>query len=105
MYALMERSSQKSVGILMLPSHRLLVLSLSMPESNMFLPQHFLLIVRDIQLYAVHLRKLLDTIVVSLSIDYQRTWPSAYGDGGSVSWSKVIANGNGDLEVSFPDVR
>jgi hypothetical protein len=34
-----------------------------------------------------------------------RTYPSAYADGGSVSWSKVSSDGHGNLKVSHPRIR
>ncbi|KIM87649.1 hypothetical protein PILCRDRAFT_815224 [Piloderma croceum F 1598] len=38
-------------------------------------------------------------------IDYNKTWPSSYADGGKVSWTKFQSDANGDLKVSFPNIR
>jgi hypothetical protein len=42
---------------------------------------------------------------VSQSIDLTRTYPSAYADGGSVSWSKASSDGHGNLKISYPSIR
>ncbi|THV08034.1 hypothetical protein K435DRAFT_815267 [Dendrothele bispora CBS 962.96] len=38
-------------------------------------------------------------------IDYTATWPSSYADGGRVSWSTIISSSDGNLQVSFPNIR
>jgi hypothetical protein len=43
--------------------------------------------------------------IVSQPIDFTESWPSSYADGGQVFWSSARADNNGNLEVSFPDVR
>ena len=47
----------------------------------------------------------LTVITVSDAIDYNKTWPSSYADGGQVSWTQFRSQGNGDLKVSFPNIR
>jgi len=42
---------------------------------------------------------------VSQSIDLSRTYPSAFADGGSVSWSKTSSDEHGNLKISHPSVR
>lgn len=42
---------------------------------------------------------------VSDPIDYSKSWPSSYADGGVVEWTKFKSNNNGDLKVSFPQIR
>ncbi|KAJ8596145.1 hypothetical protein M405DRAFT_871487, partial [Rhizopogon salebrosus TDB-379] len=42
---------------------------------------------------------------LSQSIDLTRTYPSAYADGGSVSWSKASSDGHGNLKISYPSIR
>jgi hypothetical protein len=42
---------------------------------------------------------------VSKNIDLTRTYPSAYADGGYVSWSKVSSDEHGSLSVSHPNIR
>ncbi|KII88901.1 hypothetical protein PLICRDRAFT_175154 [Plicaturopsis crispa FD-325 SS-3] len=42
---------------------------------------------------------------LSEPIDFTKPWPSAYADGGQVSWSKAQSTSGGDLEVSFPEIR
>ncbi|KAF8644122.1 hypothetical protein AX16_008651 [Volvariella volvacea WC 439] len=44
-------------------------------------------------------------IDLSQAIDYTRTWPSSYADGGKVGWARVRSESNGNLKVSFPNVR
>ncbi|KDQ60583.1 hypothetical protein JAAARDRAFT_76873 [Jaapia argillacea MUCL 33604] len=44
-------------------------------------------------------------INLSEPIDYNKTWMSAYADGGYVTWSTALSNANGDLKVSFPNIR
>ena len=42
---------------------------------------------------------------VSEPIDLSATWPSSYADGGQVSWSKAESDPDGNLKVSFPEIR
>ncbi|KAF8163069.1 Alpha/Beta hydrolase protein, partial [Crassisporium funariophilum] len=42
---------------------------------------------------------------ISEPIDYSRSWPSSYADGGEVRWDTTSSNDQGDIEVSFPGVR
>ncbi|KIM48997.1 hypothetical protein M413DRAFT_92377 [Hebeloma cylindrosporum] len=42
---------------------------------------------------------------LSHPIDYNRSWPSSYADGGLVRWSQVTSSRHGDIEISFPHVR
>ncbi|KAG1842649.1 hypothetical protein DFJ58DRAFT_731968 [Suillus subalutaceus] len=42
---------------------------------------------------------------VSKNIDLTRTYPSAYADGGYVSWSKASSDEHGSLKVSHPNIR
>ncbi|KAF9036995.1 hypothetical protein BDZ89DRAFT_1061691 [Hymenopellis radicata] len=42
---------------------------------------------------------------LSEPIDYHKTWPSSYADGGRVSWATASAEDNGTLQVSFPNIR
>lgn len=42
---------------------------------------------------------------LSKNIDLTRTYPSAYADGGYVSWSKVSSDEHGSLNVSHPNIR
>ncbi|KAF7322675.1 hypothetical protein HMN09_00046300 [Mycena chlorophos] len=44
-------------------------------------------------------------INISEPLDLKKTYPSAYADNGTVGWSKTEATAEGDLQVSFPDVR
>ncbi|KAJ3842899.1 hypothetical protein F5878DRAFT_348438 [Lentinula raphanica] len=44
-------------------------------------------------------------IDVKAPVDLNASFPSAYADGGSVTWSFEQAQEDGTLEVSFPDVR
>ncbi|KAF8636685.1 hypothetical protein AX17_003490 [Amanita inopinata Kibby_2008] len=38
-------------------------------------------------------------------IDWTKSWPSSYADGGHVSWTRAQSDANGNLNISFPDVR
>jgi len=38
-------------------------------------------------------------------IDFTKSWPSSYADGGRVTWDKVKADSDGSLNVSFPNIR
>ncbi|KAF5373151.1 hypothetical protein D9758_001792 [Tetrapyrgos nigripes] len=38
-------------------------------------------------------------------VDYNTTWPSSYADGGLVSWSNTTSDLDGNLQVSFPNIR
>ncbi|KAJ7702393.1 hypothetical protein B0H17DRAFT_923464 [Mycena rosella] len=42
---------------------------------------------------------------LSEPIDFARTWPSSYADQGRVGWTKTQATAEGDLKVSFPNIR
>ncbi|KDR81373.1 hypothetical protein GALMADRAFT_263657 [Galerina marginata CBS 339.88] len=42
---------------------------------------------------------------LSQPIDFRQSWPSSYVDGGFVKWTQAISNPNGDLEISFPEIR
>ncbi|KAJ7090213.1 hypothetical protein B0H15DRAFT_779111 [Mycena belliarum] len=42
---------------------------------------------------------------VSEPLDFTSTWPSSYADGGRVGWTKTQATLEGDLKVSFPNIR
>lgn len=42
---------------------------------------------------------------LSKDIDLTRTYPSAYADGGFVSWSKASSDEYGSLKVSHPNIR
>ncbi|KAG2149291.1 hypothetical protein DEU56DRAFT_869477 [Suillus clintonianus] len=42
---------------------------------------------------------------LSENIDLTRTYPSAYADGGYVSWSKASSDEHGGLKVSHPNIR
>ncbi|KAG7452898.1 uncharacterized protein BT62DRAFT_989922 [Guyanagaster necrorhizus] len=42
---------------------------------------------------------------LSEPIDLDKTWPSSYANGGRVTWSFAILEDNGELEISFPDIR
>ncbi|KAJ7470355.1 hypothetical protein FB451DRAFT_1038083 [Mycena latifolia] len=42
---------------------------------------------------------------LSEPIDFTRTWPSSYADQGRVGWTKTQATADGDLKVSFPNIR
>lgn len=42
---------------------------------------------------------------LSEPIDYNKLWPSSYADGGNVGWKTVEVGEDGELRVSFPDVR
>ncbi|KAJ6488662.1 hypothetical protein C8R47DRAFT_490907 [Mycena vitilis] len=44
-------------------------------------------------------------INISEPIDLTRTWPSSYADNGLVGWSTTQATPDGDLKVSFPNIR
>ncbi|KAJ7197231.1 hypothetical protein GGX14DRAFT_545520 [Mycena pura] len=44
-------------------------------------------------------------INISEPIDFARPWPSAYADNGAVRWTKTQASPEGDLKVSFPNIR
>ncbi|KZT44181.1 hypothetical protein SISSUDRAFT_1068603 [Sistotremastrum suecicum HHB10207 ss-3] len=37
--------------------------------------------------------------------DSNRTYPSAYADGGRVAWSKAIIEENGDINIRYEDIR
>lgn len=39
------------------------------------------------------------------SIDYLKTWPSAYADGGRVGWKSTQLREDGSLHVKFPEIR
>ncbi|CAK5279385.1 unnamed protein product [Mycena citricolor] len=45
------------------------------------------------------------TLNLSQPIDFDQTWPSAYADNGRVAWSKAEASLDGDLKISFPEIR
>ncbi|KZT03565.1 uncharacterized protein LAESUDRAFT_814646 [Laetiporus sulphureus 93-53] len=38
-------------------------------------------------------------------IDFNAAWPSSYADGGAVRWTTVRFKGDGELDVSFPNIR
>ncbi|KAG7092176.1 hypothetical protein E1B28_008545 [Marasmius oreades] len=38
-------------------------------------------------------------------IDFHASWPSSYADNGQVSWSHAESDVEGNLEVSFPNIR
>lgn len=42
---------------------------------------------------------------LSEPIDFNKSWPSSYADGGRVAWGTAKADMNGLLKVSFSDVR
>ncbi|KAG1883042.1 hypothetical protein F4604DRAFT_1740396 [Suillus subluteus] len=42
---------------------------------------------------------------LSKNIELTRTYPSAYADGGYVSWSKASSDEHGSLKVSHPNIR
>lgn len=42
---------------------------------------------------------------MSTPVDLNRTWPSSYADGGEVSWSHAHASEDGELKISFPEIR
>ncbi|KAG2020554.1 hypothetical protein CC2G_005880 [Coprinopsis cinerea AmutBmut pab1-1] len=42
---------------------------------------------------------------LSEPIDWDKSWPSSYADGGAVNWDTATANNDGSLYVSFPNVR
>ncbi|KAK0431695.1 uncharacterized protein EV420DRAFT_772169 [Desarmillaria tabescens] len=42
---------------------------------------------------------------LSEPINFAKTWPSSYADGGRVAWSSVVLKDAGDIEISFPDIR
>ncbi|KAG1819476.1 uncharacterized protein BJ212DRAFT_1445932 [Suillus subaureus] len=42
---------------------------------------------------------------LSKNIDLTRTYPSAYADGGYVSWSEASSDEDGNLKVSHPNIR
>ncbi|TFK42788.1 hypothetical protein BDQ12DRAFT_293178 [Crucibulum laeve] len=42
---------------------------------------------------------------LSEPIDYSKTWPSAYADGGFVGWGTTNSDSSGLLHVAFPDIR
>ncbi|EGN96142.1 hypothetical protein SERLA73DRAFT_124984 [Serpula lacrymans var. lacrymans S7.3] len=42
---------------------------------------------------------------LSRTIDFNRTWPSSYADGGNVSWSKYNSDNYGNIKVSYPRIR
>ncbi|KAJ7445786.1 hypothetical protein B0H11DRAFT_2086878 [Mycena galericulata] len=44
-------------------------------------------------------------IDISEPIDFTRTWPSSYADKGRVGWTQTQATAEGDLKVSFPNIR
>ncbi|KAL0947293.1 hypothetical protein HGRIS_013412 [Hohenbuehelia grisea] len=44
-------------------------------------------------------------IDLSKPIDYNQTWPSSYADGGHVSWKKINSDNEGDLNISFQNIR
>ncbi|KAF7311632.1 hypothetical protein MKEN_01066400 [Mycena kentingensis (nom. inval.)] len=44
-------------------------------------------------------------INISEPLDFEKSYPSAYADNGTVTWSKAEATEQGDLRVSFPNVR
>ncbi|KAF7338633.1 Transmembrane protein [Mycena venus] len=44
-------------------------------------------------------------INISEPIDFIRTWSSSYADNGRVGWSKTKTTPEGDLKVSFPNIR
>ncbi|KAJ7771786.1 hypothetical protein B0H16DRAFT_1772103, partial [Mycena metata] len=44
-------------------------------------------------------------INVAEPIDFTRTWPSAYADNGRVGWTKTPATPQGDLSISFRNIR
>lgn len=43
--------------------------------------------------------------IVSDPIDYTKSWSSSYADGGMAGWTKFKSSDNGDLKVSFPQIR
>jgi hypothetical protein len=47
----------------------------------------------------------LTAIAVIEPVDFDQTWPSSYADGGRVSWSKVHAEEDHTVIVSFPNIR
>ncbi|TCD68231.1 hypothetical protein EIP91_011300 [Steccherinum ochraceum] len=42
---------------------------------------------------------------LSQSIDFEAKWPSAYADNGVVGWTQASSDGNGNVAVSFPEIR
>jgi hypothetical protein len=38
-------------------------------------------------------------------IDFAKSWPSSYADGGEVHWTTSSIDEDGNLKISFPDVR
>ncbi|KAJ6547143.1 hypothetical protein B0H19DRAFT_255176 [Mycena capillaripes] len=44
-------------------------------------------------------------INISQPINFSTTWPSSYADNGRVGWTKTQASPDGDLKVSFPNIR
>ncbi|KAJ7168119.1 hypothetical protein C8R43DRAFT_1060269 [Mycena crocata] len=38
-------------------------------------------------------------------IDFSRTWPSSYVENGRVGWTTATTTANGDLKISFPNIR
>ncbi|KAF7295253.1 hypothetical protein MIND_01064200 [Mycena indigotica] len=44
-------------------------------------------------------------INISEPLDLEKTYPSAYADNGTVGWSTAEASAEGNLAISFPDIR
>ncbi|KAF8197391.1 hypothetical protein BJ912DRAFT_1078312, partial [Pholiota molesta] len=42
---------------------------------------------------------------LSQQIDYQESWPSSYADGGMINWSKANGTPEGNVDISFPEIR
>lgn len=45
------------------------------------------------------------SFLVSEPLDFNKSWPSSYADGGRVTWCTAKADLNGYLKVSFPHIR
>ncbi|KAF8803609.1 hypothetical protein BYT27DRAFT_7109472 [Phlegmacium glaucopus] len=42
---------------------------------------------------------------ISEPIDYTKSWPSAYADDGCVKWDTSISDDQGNINISFPQIR
>ena len=92
-----------SIAILV-SSNRFSVHSRSMRGSSTFSHHHFPSIVR-IPIFITS-RSPSDVFsLVTEPVDLGASYPSSLTDGGSVRWSKVLASPDGNLAVSFPDIR
>ncbi|TFY66824.1 hypothetical protein EVG20_g4262 [Dentipellis fragilis] len=77
-----------------------------MRESSISWPPHFLLIVRTLLFRSLwHLSLPEPSETVAEPIDFEKSWPSSYADGGQVSWSAAFSDATGNIKVSFPDIR